>query len=140
MCDLGTYSPLASRGRDGEIAGAMMDFASAVTMAAKLMEAAGVGSMVLGAVVSAVSAAASARHRGAATAFRLFRQYLGQAILLGLEFLVAADIIRTVSEAPTLENVAVLAVVVLIRTFLSFTLEVELDRRWPWQARRAEPL
>jgi uncharacterized membrane protein len=56
---------------------------------------------------------------------------LGRAILLGLEFLVAADIIRTVAEVPTLRSVTALAVIVLIRTFLSFTLEVELEGRWP---------
>jgi len=49
-----------------------------------------------------------------------------------LEFLVAADIIRTVAVQPSLENVAVLGLIVFIRTFLSFSLEVELDGRWPW--------
>jgi len=55
------------------------------------------------------------------------------AILLGLEFLVAGDIIRTVVVAPTLENVLILGLVVLIRTFLSFSLQLEIDGRWPWQ-------
>jgi uncharacterized membrane protein len=62
-----------------------------------------------------------------------FRRMLGRAILTGLELLVAADIIRTVAIDPTLESVAVLGVIVLIRTFLSFSLEVEIDGRWPWQ-------
>ncbi|HEY0009820.1 MAG TPA: DUF1622 domain-containing protein [Tepidisphaeraceae bacterium] len=66
-------------------------------------------------------------------AYRTFRQDLGRGILLGLEFLVAADIIRTVAVAPTLDNVLVLGVIVLIRTFLSMALEVELQGRWPWQ-------
>jgi hypothetical protein len=57
----------------------------------------------------------------------------GRSILLGLEFLVAADIIRTVAVQPSLENVAVLGLIVLIRTFLSFSLEVEIDGRWPWR-------
>jgi uncharacterized membrane protein len=61
-----------------------------------------------------------------------FRQRLGRAILLGLELLVAADIIRTVAVTPTVESVAVLAGIVLVRTFLSFSLEVELTGRWPW--------
>jgi uncharacterized membrane protein len=65
--------------------------------------------------------------------YRRFRQDLGRGILLGLEFLVAADIIRTVAVAPTLESVLVLGLIVLIRTFLSMALEVELDGRWPWQ-------
>jgi uncharacterized membrane protein len=67
-----------------------------------------------------------------------YRQQLGRAILLGLELLVAADIIRTVAITPTLESVAVLGGIVLVRTFLSFSLEVELSGRWPWQ--RTEPM
>ena len=61
------------------------------------------------------------------------RQRLGRGILLGLEFLVAADIIHTVAVELTFKTVGVLAIIVLIRTFLSFTLEVELTGRWPWQ-------
>lgn len=62
-----------------------------------------------------------------------FRSDLGRSILLGLEFLVAADIIATVAIKPTLQSLAVLAGIVLIRTFLSFSLEVEIEGRWPWQ-------
>lgn len=65
--------------------------------------------------------------------YRRFRQDLGRGILLGLEFLVAADIIRTVAVTPTLQGVLVLGLIVLIRTFLSMALEVELEGRWPWQ-------
>ncbi len=65
--------------------------------------------------------------------YRQIRHDAGRAILLGLEFLVAADIIRTVAVEPTLDNVATLGVIVLIRTFLSFTLEVELEGRLPWR-------
>lgn len=70
--------------------------------------------------------------------YRKFRQEVGRAILLGLELLVAADIIRTVAVSPTLESVAVLAGIVLVRTFLSFSLEVELTGKWPWQRGRNE--
>ena len=59
--------------------------------------------------------------------------------MLGLEFLVAGDIIRTVVVAPTLENVAVLAIIVLIRTVLSMALQVEIEGRWPWQRHGADP-
>lgn len=59
-------------------------------------------------------------------------------ILIGLELLVAADIIRTVAVEPTLEGVAVLALIVIVRTFLSFSLEVELYGRWPWQRAESE--
>lgn len=65
------------------------------------------------------------------------RSSLGRAILLGLEFLVAADIIDTVAIEPTLQSVAVLAGIVTIRTFLSFSLEMEIEGRLPWK--RAEP-
>jgi uncharacterized membrane protein len=61
---------------------------------------------------------------------------VARALLLGLEILVAADIIRTVALEPTLANVAILGLLVLIRTFLSWTLVVETEERWPWQPRR----
>lgn len=67
-----------------------------------------------------------------------FRSNLGRSILLGLEFLVAADIIDTVAIEPTVQSLIVLAGIVLIRTFLSFSLEVEIEGRWPWQRRAAE--
>jgi len=67
------------------------------------------------------------------TAIAAFRSSLGRAILLGLEFLIAADIINTVAVTPTLMSVAVLAGIVAIRTFLSFSLELEIEGRWPWQ-------
>ncbi len=67
-----------------------------------------------------------------------FRSGLGRSILLGLEFLVAADIINTVAVEPTIESLLVLAGIVLIRTFLSFSLEVEIDGRWPWQKRQLD--
>jgi uncharacterized membrane protein len=96
------------------------------------MEASGILVMLFGALVALVLST-RVRHQGGAAVYRSFRQKLGRAILLGLEFLVAADIIRTVSEVPTLEKVIVLAIIVLIRTFLSFALEVELEGRWPWR-------
>ena len=68
-------------------------------------------------------------------AYRGLRQSIGRGILLGLELLVAGDIIRTVAVAPTFVSVGVLGGIVLIRTFLSFSLEVELTGRWPWQPR-----
>lgn len=65
--------------------------------------------------------------------FKQLRHDLGKVILLGLEILVAGDIIATVSTEPTMQSVLVLAVIVLIRTFLSFSLQVELEGKWPWQ-------
>ena len=100
--------------------------------AATFFEAAGTFVMALGA---AVAFALTVRDRagGGRAMFKAFRHRLGRAIILGLEFLVAADILRTISTRPTLEEVGVLGGIVLIRTFLSFSLEVELEGRWPWQ-------
>ncbi len=68
------------------------------------------------------------------TAYANLRTFLGRALLLGLEFLVAGDIIRTVAITPTLDNVIGLAIIVLVRTILSISIDVEIDGRWPWQA------
>jgi uncharacterized membrane protein len=80
----------------------------------------------------------AARSENLINAAALFRSSFGRAILLGLEFLIAGDIINTVAVRPTLESVAVLAGIVLIRTFLSFSLELEIEGRWPWQRKRGE--
>jgi uncharacterized membrane protein len=67
-------------------------------------------------------------------AYEGYKIFLGKSLLLGLEFLVAADIIRTVALEPTLQNVLLLGVLVIVRTFLSWALVVEMEGRWPWQA------
>ncbi len=105
-----------------------------ITVAAIGIEIAGVVTIVLGAVVAIVAAAVRIRKRFPEREnYRCFRRQLGRVILVGLEFLVAADIIRTVAFRPTLRSAGVLSLIVLIRTFLSFTLEVEMTGRWPWQ-------
>lgn len=71
-------------------------------------------------------------------AYKRFKDQIGRALLLGLEFLVAADIIRTVALSPTLRNIAMLGVLVFIRTFLSWSLVVEIEGRWPWQAKASD--
>jgi uncharacterized membrane protein len=70
--------------------------------------------------------------------YKRYREDLGRAILLGLEVLVAADIVRSVALDPTLASLAVLAVIVAVRTFLSWSLSVELEGRWPWQRGEAK--
>lgn len=65
--------------------------------------------------------------------YRKFRSDFGKAILLGLEFLIASDIVGTVAVGPTFQDLGVLAILVLIRTFLSFSLELEITGRWPWE-------
>jgi uncharacterized membrane protein len=71
--------------------------------------------------------------RRAEDSYENYRRQLAQALLLGLELLVAADVIRTVTLDPTMQNVLILAVLVLVRTFLSWSLVVEMKGRWPWQ-------
>jgi uncharacterized membrane protein len=68
-------------------------------------------------------------------AYDSYKHQIGRTLLLGLEFLVAGDVVRTVALEPTLDSVAVLGLLVLVRTFLSWTLAVEIKGRWPWQAR-----
>jgi uncharacterized membrane protein len=70
---------------------------------------------------------------------RKFRAQLGNSLLVGLEILVAADIIRTVALEPSLENVAILGILVVVRTFLSWSLVVEIEGRWPWRAADSGP-
>jgi len=71
-------------------------------------------------------------------AYGSYKQQMGRSLLLGLEFLVAGDVVRTVALEPTLLNVSVLGLLVLVRTFLSWSLAVEIEGHWPWQARKAE--
>jgi uncharacterized membrane protein len=97
------------------------------------VEVAGIGIIVVGAFGSLAILARLARGYSRDDAVTAFRSSLGRSILLGLEFLVAADIINTVGVEPTLQSLSVLAGIVLIRTFLSFSLEVEIEGRWPWQ-------
>ena len=101
-----------------------------VTLAIELV---GVAVIIFGALYSAIRFARDAARADPADAFARLRSDIGRSILLGLELLVAADIINTVAIEPTLDSVAVLAGIVLIRTFLSFSLEVEIEGRWPWQ-------
>ncbi len=109
-----------------------MTFVQVVDDVGQWLDAAGVVVVVVGVIGAAVAAVAHARRHGPDT-YRRFRQQLGRSILLGLELLVAADIIKTVAAAPTLASIAVLSGIVLIRTFLSFSLELEITGRWPWQ-------
>lgn len=117
-----------------------MDLARTMEQVARGVEVLGIATLVLGLLVALVQAARRLAGQGGdqgegrgEEAYRVVRTVFGRSILLGLEFLVAADIIRTVAVEPSLENVAVLGVIVLIRTFLSFSLEVEIDGRLPWR-------
>ena len=101
------------------------------------IEVMGVAVMVIGAIGATVAFLVAVwRQHAFRPMYQAYRRGLGRSILLGLEFLVAADIIKTVAISPTLENVAVLGLIVLIRIALSFSLEVEIDGHWPWQGNR----
>jgi uncharacterized membrane protein len=114
------------------------DFKSAVDVVSKVIDGAGGVVIVIGLLLATGVFARAQRGRSqGVVAYRVYRQQVGKAILLGLEFLVAADIIRTVAVDPSFSGVGVLAILVSVRTFLSFTLEVELEGRWPWQSRQA---
>ena len=119
-----------------------MDRETTVALAESLargIELAGIAVMLFGGIAAIVafvihlSRGRSPAGVGFEPTYRELRANLGRAILLGLEFLVAADIIGTVAVEPSFRNLGVLALIVAIRTFLSFTLELEISGRWPWQ-------
>src|SRR5918998_1561088 len=97
------------------------------------VEIAGVLVILCGGIAATARFVSTWRTHTLAMAYQEYRRNLGRAILLGLEFLVAADIINTVAVNPTFESVGVLAGIVAIRTFLSVSLEVEIDGQWPWR-------
>ncbi|MFN2568898.1 MAG: DUF1622 domain-containing protein [Candidatus Dormibacteria bacterium] len=109
-------------------------FADLVDYVGRAFEAAGVVVVIIGCLLAFLAYGVASPREEAA--YRALRRGLGRAILLGLELFVAGDIIRTVTVNPSFTSAGVLAIIVAIRTFLSFTLEVEIDGRWPWQKDR----
>jgi uncharacterized membrane protein len=111
-----------------------MEYEHFISAAAHVVELAAVGVLLLGALLAGGAFASRLTRRVAfPEAYHGLRADLGRAILLGLELLVIGDIIGTVATDPTLQKLAVLAVIVAIRTALSFALELEVSGRWPWQ-------
>lgn len=108
---------------------------SIVELIARAIEIVGVVIIVATVVFASVRFAQQTLRSDRRAAYRHYRANLGRGILLGLELLVGADIIGTITAPLTLESVGLLAVVVLIRTFLSFALETEIEGCWPWQRR-----
>lgn len=109
-----------------------MGFQEIIEHVVLAVEALGVAAIVLGALLGILIASWQLiQHQK--DVYQNFRRFLGRSILLGLELLVAADIIRTVAVTLSLRSVAVLAIIVVIRTFLSWSLELEISGRWPWQ-------
>ncbi len=118
-----------------------MDLARTMDGIAEGIEVLGIATLVLGLALALVRGArrlpgGDGQEKAGEEAYREVRTVFGRSILLALELLVAADIIRTVAVDPSLRNVGVLGLIVLIRTFLSFSLEVEIDGTWPWRRRR----
>lgn len=111
-----------------------MDFEDTVEAVGKAVDLSGVVVMVVGVGLAlAFYGRRVLRGTGGVDAYRSARQGIGRAILLGLELLVAGDIIRTVAVAPSFQTVGVLAIIVLIRSFLSLTLEMEISGSLPWR-------
>jgi uncharacterized membrane protein len=99
----------------------------------KVFEVAGVAILAFGSIIVLVNAARTLARGEAALSYRNARKDVGRAVLLGLEVLIIADIVETITIDPTLESAATLGLVVLVRTFLSFSLEIELDGVVPWR-------
>jgi uncharacterized membrane protein len=109
-------------------------FSTAMDHVAQGFEALGALILVVGVVWSLVLAALAWRRSGSTrTGYAALREAFGGSLLLSLEILVAADLLRTVAVAPTVDNVLTLGLIVLIRTFLSFSLEVEIEGVLPWR-------
>lgn len=109
-------------------------YTQAMTAVAQIFEAIAAAVLLFGLIYFAIMSLRQwARTRSGQSAYKLMRQGFGGVLLLSLEILVAGDLIRTVAVAPTLDNVIVLGIIVLIRTFLSFSLEIEMDGVPPWR-------
>ena len=116
-----------------------MSYEETITHVVRVVEAVGAGIMVLGGLGAlALFARDVLRARVPGAAYRDLRSNLGRCILLGLEVLIVADIVRTIIVDPTLRSVAVLGAIVVIRIILSFSLEVEIDGVWPWRRRQVD--
>ncbi|MCD4673199.1 MAG: DUF1622 domain-containing protein [Anaerolineaceae bacterium] len=112
----------------------MMQLTGIFEIVSEVIDILGVAVIVFGIVTGTIRfAKAKIKHPDNERNFEFYREDLGQSLLLSLEFLVAADIIRSVAIEPTLESVTILAIIILIRTFLSTTMELEVSGRFPWQ-------
>ncbi len=114
----------------------MTPFRDLFGIAGYVIEAVGVISIIVGFVLSAIWFVSRLRRLESLDAYQQFRQDLARSIILGLEFLIAGDIIRTVTVDQTLTSAAILTLIVLIRVMLSLVLQFEIKGRWPWQRRQ----
>lgn len=112
-----------------------MNYTDVMDFVSKVVDGVGVGIIAVGAVVTTVAFIRDRIGRGLSSeeAYGRYRQGLGRSILIGLEFLIAGDIIRTIVVSPTFTNIGILAILVAIRSFLSIELQMEIEGHWPWQ-------
>jgi uncharacterized membrane protein len=118
-----------------------VDFDEVISGVVTAIEAVGVIVLVLGAILAFVSSGRALVHRSTSTrssAYDELRRSLARVILLGLEILILADIIRTIVVDQTTESVAVLGIIVIVRIVLSWSLQVEIEGTWPWARWRTE--
>jgi uncharacterized membrane protein len=115
-----------------------MDHLAFIELMGEWGDALGVAVIVVGVVWGLIRFPLDLAKQGVDYAYKMVRNQITRTLLLGLEVLVAADIIRTVAVSPTLLSVSVLAAIVVIRTFLSWSLILEMEGRWPWQKAPAE--
>jgi len=119
-----------------------VDFKEIVEVVSKVIDGAGVLIIIVGitiATVSFIRRCLKPDSFEAHQSYKLYRASIGRSILLGLEILIAGDIIRTVAIELTYQNLGTLALLVLIRSFLSINLEMEIEGRWPWQLKQESP-
>ena len=116
-----------------------INFDDMMELVVRGFEVGGVAILLVGSLAAFVSAALSYRRVGGRQAYEAARRNVGRAILLGLELLIIADIVMTITVDPTFTSAAALGVIVLVRTFLSFSLEIELEGSLPWRRRAAGP-
>ena len=110
-----------------------MNYHDTMEQVAEGFEVAGVAILVVGSLLAFVSAALELRRGSAQAAYQRARQGVGRAILLGLEVLIIADIVLTITVDRTFDSAITLGIIVLVRTFLSFSLEIELEGTLPWR-------
>lgn len=113
-----------------------MEYKELISIAGYGIETIGVLVIIAGSAVSSFRFLSTFNKYPEGVAYGAFRRQLGRSIILGLEFLIAGDIIRTVIVADTLTNVTILGLIILIRTFLGFSLHFEVEGRWPWESAR----
>jgi uncharacterized membrane protein len=113
-----------------------VSYEQTISDVSKAVEVAGIATLVIGGLYALGVFGVQVARGGQAQSYEELRRSLGRSILLGLEILVAADIIRTIAITPTFTSVGVLGLIVVVRTFLSFSLEAELDGQWPWRKAR----